>query len=46
MVICTMDKNESYRMSSIITSVDPKAFTFVTSCKEVKGEYDKRGLLW
>ena len=43
MVICTMDKNESYRMSSIITSVDPKAFTFVTSCKEVKGEYDHRG---
>lgn len=43
MVICTMDKNESYRMSSIITNVEPKAFTFVTSCKEVKGEYDNRG---
>jgi len=46
MVICTMDKNEAYRMTSIVTDADPKAFTFVTSCKEVKGEYDKRGLLW
>ena len=43
MIICTMDKNESYRMSSIVTSIDPKAFTFVTSCKEVRGEYDNRG---
>ena len=46
MVICTMDKNEAYRMTSIVAEEDPKAFTFVTSCKEVKGEYDKRGLLW
>ena len=46
MVICTMDKNESYRMTSIVALADPKAFTFVTSCKEVRGEYEKRGLLW
>ncbi len=45
MVICTMDKNESYRMTSIVALADPKAFTFVTSCKEVRGEYEKRGLL-
>ena len=46
MVICTMDKNEAYRMTSIVSEADPKAFTFVTSCKEVRGEYEKRGLLW
>ena len=43
MLICTMDKNEAYRMTNIIMEIDPKAFTFVTSCKEVRGEYDKRG---
>ncbi len=45
MVICTMDKNEAYRMTSVVAEEDPKAFTFVTSCKEVRGEYEKRGLL-
>jgi uncharacterized membrane-anchored protein YitT (DUF2179 family) len=44
MVICTMDKNEAYRIVCMISKVDPKAFTFVTSCKEVRGEYDKRGI--
>lgn len=44
MVICTMDKNEAYRIVGMISKVDPKAFTFVTSCKEVRGEYDKRGI--
>ena len=45
MVICTMDKNEAYRIVGMISTVDPKAFTFVTSCKEVRGEYDKRGII-
>ncbi len=45
MVICTMDKNEAYRMTSLVSEAEPKAFTFVTSCKEVRGEYEKRGLL-
>ncbi|MCR5231887.1 MAG: YitT family protein [Acholeplasmatales bacterium] len=45
MVICTMDKNEAYRIVSLISEIDPKAFTFVTSCKEVRGEYDKRGII-
>ncbi|MBQ7642080.1 MAG: YitT family protein [Acholeplasmatales bacterium] len=45
MVICTMDKNEAYRITSDIMKQDPDAFMFVTSCKEVRGEYDKRGLL-
>lgn len=44
MVICTMDKNEAYRIVGMISDLDPKAFTFVTSCKEVRGEYDKRGI--
>lgn len=44
MVICTMDKNEAYRIVGMISDLDPKAFTFVTSCKEVRGEYTKRGL--
>lgn len=45
MVICTMDKNEAYRITSEIMKIDPDAFMFVTSCKEVRGEYTKRGLL-
>ena len=39
MVICTMDKGEAYKLMPLIETVDEKAFTFVTSCKEVKGEY-------
>ncbi len=39
MVICTMDKSEAYKLMPLIEEVDKKAFTFVTSCKEVKGEY-------
>ena len=45
MVICTMDKNEAYRMTTIVSEADPKAFTFVTSCKEVRGEYERKGIL-
>ena len=45
MVICTMDKKEAYKTTSLISQIDPKAFTFVTSCKEVRGEYGKRGIL-
>lgn len=45
MVICTMEKNEAYRITSEIMKIDPNAFMFVTSCKEVKGEYVKRRLL-
>ena len=45
MVICTMDKNEAYRITSMISEYEPEAFTFVTSCKEVRGEYEKRGII-
>lgn len=46
MVICTMDKNEAYKITDLIAKLEPNAFTFVTSCKEVRGEYDKRGIIW
>ena len=45
MVICTMDKNEAYRITNMISEYEPSAFTFVTSCKEVRGEYVKRGII-
>lgn len=45
MVICTMDKREAYKIIQMITEIDPTAFTFVTSCKEVRGEYDNRGII-
>lgn len=43
MIICTMDKNEAYRITNEIAFKDPDAFTFVTSCKEVRGKYNKKG---
>jgi len=46
MVICTMDKNEAYRMTSEIREIEPSSFTFVTSCKEVRGQFSKRGIIW
>lgn len=39
MLVCTMDKKEAYRITDMIADLDPDAFTFVTSCKEVKGKY-------
>ncbi len=41
MVICTLDKNEAYRLTDYIQRIDPEAFTFITACKEVVGEYLK-----
>lgn len=45
MLICTMDKTEAYRITSLISDAEPHSFVFVSSCKEVKGQYHKRGLL-
>ena len=45
MVICTMDKNEAYRITNLISEIDKHSFTFVTSCKEVRGEYERRRLI-
>lgn len=47
MVICTMEKSEAYRLTEFIKEVDPDSFSFITSCKEVVGEYaDNRRHLW
>ena len=47
MVVCTMDKNQAYRLTDDIIKVDPEAFSFITSCKEVVGVYNKqKGILW
>ncbi len=41
MLICTLDKNEAYRLREIVKDADSEAFTFFTPCKEVLGEYIK-----
>ena len=41
MVVCTLDKNEAYRLTDYVKAVDPKAFSYITSCKEVIGEYSR-----
>lgn len=41
MVICTLDKSEAYRLRDLVKEIDPNAFTFITSCKEVVGEYGR-----
>ncbi len=40
MIICTMDKRETYRIGEAISKIDCDAFTFITSAKEVLGNYD------
>lgn len=46
LVICTMDTNQSRKVSELINHIDPNAFTFLVPCKEVIGEYDRiRGLI-
>lgn len=42
MLICTMEKNESYRLRFFINEIDPDAFSFITSTKEIFGEYEHR----
>lgn len=47
MVICTMEKSEAYRLTDYVKEVDPIAFTFITACSEVVGEYsEKKKRLW
>ena len=41
MLICVMNKNESYRLGEAIKNVDYEAFTFYASTKEVFGEYER-----
>lgn len=41
MLICTLNKSESYKLNSYISTVDTEAFAFMTQTKEVAGNYDK-----
>lgn len=38
MLICTLSRNESYLMRDLIYKIDPVAFTFYVSAKEVYGD--------
>lgn len=42
MLICVLDKTESYKLGEKIKHVDKEAFTFFTKTKEVVGEYDRK----
>ncbi len=39
MLICVLDKNESYKLGEMVKEIDNDAFTFFTKTKEVVGEY-------
>lgn len=39
MVICTMEKNEAYKITEALKSIDPNAFCYVSATKEIVGEY-------
>lgn len=42
MLICVLNKNESYKLGEKIHEVDSEAFTFYTTTKEVFGEYERK----
>ncbi len=42
MLICVLNKSESYKLGVLIKEIDDKAFTFFASTREVVGEYDFR----
>ncbi len=39
MVICTMEKNEAYKITEALKGIDPHAFCYVSATKEIVGEY-------
>ncbi len=41
MLICTMEKKEAYKINELLKELDPYAFSFVTSTREIVGEYDR-----
>lgn len=43
MLICTMDRNETYRICDYIKTIDGDAFTFICETKEVSGNYEGIG---
>ena len=42
MVVCAMEKHEAYRIMDLIDPIDPEAFCYVTSTKEIIGKYDHK----
>ncbi|MGL4950013.1 MAG: YitT family protein [Anaeroplasmataceae bacterium] len=39
MLICTMEKNQAYKLLELVNEVDPDAFAFISATKEVVGNY-------
>lgn len=39
MVVCTMEKNEAYKITELLHEVDPKAFCYVSTTREIAGDY-------
>lgn len=41
MIICTMDKNQAYKMNEILKRDFPETFSFLTATREILGAYDE-----
>ncbi len=41
MLICTMEKNEAYKITELLVHIDPTAFCYVSSTREIVGEYEQ-----
>ena len=41
MIICTMDKNQAYKVNEILKRDYPDSFSFLSATREVLGAYDE-----
>lgn len=39
MVVCTMEKNEAYKITESLNEIDPYAFCYVSTTREIVGDY-------
>lgn len=39
MVVCTMEKNEAYKITESLATIDPHAFCYVSTTREIVGDY-------
>ncbi|MDE6415348.1 MAG: YitT family protein [Anaeroplasmataceae bacterium] len=39
MVVCTMEKNEAYKITESLGEIDPHAFCYVSTTREIVGDY-------
>ncbi|MDE7213368.1 MAG: YitT family protein [Anaeroplasmataceae bacterium] len=39
MVVCTMEKNEAYKITESLREIDPHVFCFVSTTREIVGDY-------